>query len=470
MDDDRVRRRERSTEAREVLVVVEGIAAAPVDQVDPGIGQAPAVEVEGLARVEQHVRQPGERDGGPDRIRPLREGRRVGPQWRPPDVPERPVSAPEPAAREPDLAQHRGQGHDHPRGLLAVLDALERPVRVDQGPLRRHPAGQGPDRLGRDSGQPLGPLGGLGRSVLGATEVALEPVEADAVPREEFAVRAPLDHQRVRQREHHGDVGARHHRQPLGSDELRQVVPHRAQQHELRPAGLHRPEVIPQGVPARAARAHHGVLEREAAEADEEVRVTLDHRPGHRPVEVAAHVADHVRHDHGQRPVAVAVLPPDEAAEAVEEAMELALRVVEAARAGPAVGASVDGLTAVLVVDAAKLAREEVDGRRPAHRHEGLGAAAPVRAGAAVEPAGPDHGLGDPRPVAKAPGDVAEERRGVGIVRVWVDGDDRAARDFRLEGAPVGRVEVPLACHRQMVAHPRPAGQRATSRPGRFVR
>ena len=79
-----------------------------------------------------------------------------------------------------------------------------------------------------------------------------------------------------------------------------------------------------------------------------QLRVALDHRPGRRPVEVAAHVADDVGHDHGQRPVAVAVLAADEAAEAVEEAMELALRVVEAARAGPAVGAPVDGLAAVL--------------------------------------------------------------------------------------------------------------------------
>src|SRR5262245_24827586 len=112
---------------------------------------------------------------------------------------------------------------------------------------------------------------------------------------------------------------------------------------------------------ARPARAHHGVLERDPAEAHEKLRVPLDDGPCGRAVEEAAHVAQHVGHDHGQRAIAVRVLSTHEPAEAVEEAMELALRVVEAPGAGPAVGAAVDGLTAVSVVDAPKLPRQEID-------------------------------------------------------------------------------------------------------------
>ena len=138
---------------------------------------------------------------------------------------------------------------------------------------------------------------------------------------------------------------------------------------------------------------------------------------------------------------------PNEAAQAVEEAVELALRVVEATRAAPAVGAAVDGLPPVVAVHAPQLARQQVGCRRPAHRDEGLRPAAVVRPRAAVEPAGADHRLGDPGSVPEAPGDVAQERRGIRIVPVRVDGDDGAPLDLRLEGAPVRRVEVQLASH-----------------------
>ena len=427
--------------------MVEGVAAAPVDEADARVRQPAAVEVVGLTGLEQHVREAGERDDGAHRIRELRQGRRVAPLRRAADVPERAVAAAESAAGEADLAQHRGEGHHHPRRLLAMLDALERPVRVDQGPLRRHPPGEAADRSGRDAGEPLGPLGCLRHAVLAAAEIGLEAVEARAVAAEERSVAEPLVDQGVGEAEHDGDVRARHDRQPLGADELGHVVADRAHQHELRAARLRRPEVVPQGMPARAAGAHHRVLQRDAAEADEQLGVALDQRPRGGPVEEAPHVAHDVGHDHGQGAVAVAVLAADEAAEAIEEAMELALRVVEAARAGPAVRAAVDALAAVGVVDAAELARQELDRRRPAHRHERLGAPATVRSRPAVEPSGPDHGPVDARPVPQAPGNVAEERRRVGIGPVGVNGHDGAALDFRLEGAPVRCVETKLGRH-----------------------
>ena len=321
----------------------------------------------------------------------------MAPERRPADVPERAVSAAESPAREPDLAQHRRQGHDHPGRLLTVLHPLERPIRVDESPPRGHPARQRPDRLGRNPRQPRRPLGRLRAAVLGAAQVALEALEAGAVSREERAIAALLVDQGMREPEHDGDVRPGHDREPLGLDELGQIVTYRAQQHELRPAGLHRGEMVPEGMPARSAGAHHRVLERDAAEADEQLRVALDHRPGGRPVEVPAHVPEDVGHDDGEGAVAVTVLAADESPEAVEEAMKLALRVVEATRARPAVGAAIHRLAAVSVVDAAELPRQKVHGRRPADRHERLGAPAPVGPRTAVEPAGPDHRLGDAR-------------------------------------------------------------------------
>ena len=62
MNDDRVRTRQCPSQPREVLVVVERVAAGPVDQPDVRIGQAPAVVVELLARVQQQVGDRGHRN------------------------------------------------------------------------------------------------------------------------------------------------------------------------------------------------------------------------------------------------------------------------------------------------------------------------------------------------------------------------------------------------------------------------
>ena len=90
--------------------------------------------------------------------------------------------------------------------------------------------------------------------------------------------------------------------------------------------------------------------------------------------------------------------------------MELALGVVEPARAAPSVGASVDGLRPVGVDDAAQFGREQVDDGLPPDGDERLGAAARVRSGTPVEPPGPYHRLRDPGPVPDAVLDVLKER------------------------------------------------------------
>src|SRR5262249_1654490 len=136
-------------------------------------------------------------------------------------------------------------------------------------------------------------------------------------------------------------------------------------------------------------------------------------------------------------PVAVGVHRPHVAAVEVQEAMELALGVMEAPGARPAVGAAEDTPAAVEVVDPTQLPRHPVDGGRPAHGHERLAPTAAVGPGPAVEPPGADHRLGDPGRVPEATRDVLKERRRIGILRPGTDGDDRAILDLRLEGAPV---------------------------------
>ena len=233
MDHDRLRPAERLTQACEILVVMEGIATAPVHEADAGEGQSLAVEVEGLAGMEQHIRDTREGDEIGHGVAPLGQSRRADAQRPAADVSERAVALAEAAAGQPDLAEHRRQGHRQPRRLLAVLDALERVVDVDQGPLRGHAPGERADARRGNLGQPLGPLRRLRAAVGGAEHVGFEALKSDAVAREERAVVEAFADERVREREHDGNIGARHDGQPLGADEPGQVVAQRTQQYEL---------------------------------------------------------------------------------------------------------------------------------------------------------------------------------------------------------------------------------------------
>ncbi len=102
-------------------------------------------------------------------------------------------------------------------------------------------------------------------------------VEPGTVAREESAVRAVLLDEDVSETQHQGDIGARHDRQPFRLEELGEVVAQGAHEHELGATRLGPDEVVPEGMPARAARAHHRVLEGDPAEAEEKLGVPLDH-------------------------------------------------------------------------------------------------------------------------------------------------------------------------------------------------
>ena len=80
-------------------MMVEGIAARPVDEPDVRIGESPSVEVERRARLQQHVRDARERDEGVDAVRSQRQRGWTHPQRRPADVAERAVALAEAAAR-----------------------------------------------------------------------------------------------------------------------------------------------------------------------------------------------------------------------------------------------------------------------------------------------------------------------------------------------------------------------------------
>lgn len=131
---------------------------------------------------------------------------------------------PEAAAGEPDLAEHRGERHRHPGRLLAMLDTLQRIVDVYKGARRRHAPGEGTQALRLDPADGFRPLGCFWSTVIDAKQVALETWIARAKGVEERAVVKTFLDEHVGEPEHQGDIGARCDREPLGVDEVREVI------------------------------------------------------------------------------------------------------------------------------------------------------------------------------------------------------------------------------------------------------
>ena len=245
--------------------------------------------------------------------------------------------------------------------------------------------------------------------------------------------------ERVRQREHHGDVGARHEREPLGVDEPGQVVAQRAEQHEL-------------GAARRAAARRWSRAGCRLAPPGLTIVFLIGMPPKQTKSSVCARAPTTPSPGPGTRASsrrraagsptarrAVGVLAAHVAAEAVEEAVELALRVVEAAGAAPAVGAAEDAL--------APVPRRRRAAARAASRSgavaqlTGTNGSAPRRAsgpGPRSSQPGADHRLRDPGAVPQAIDDVAEQRRGIGVVPIGMDRDDRRRPRPRPRRRPSG--------------------------------
>ncbi len=101
--------------------------------------------------------------------------------------------------------------------------------------------------------------------------------------------------------------------------------------------------------------------------------------------------------------------------------MHLALGVMEAAGARPAIGAAEHGAGAARVADARQLVAEEVERLLPADRDEFVAAAAIVGPRPALEPAAADRRLGNARLVAQRAGEIVDDAVRIGIARIGPD-------------------------------------------------
>src|SRR4051812_32105645 len=98
--------------------------------------------------------------------------------------------------------------------------------------------------------------------------------------------------------------------------------------------------------------------------------------------------------------------------------MHLALGVMKASRAGPAVGAAEHGAGTADITNARQLVTQQVERLFPAHADEFVAAAAVVRAGATLEPSAADRRLRDARLVTQRGGEVVDDPVRIGIAGI----------------------------------------------------
>ena len=192
--------------------MAERVAAGPEDQTNIGIGDLLAVVVDALSRIEQHVVEAvGIGNRNLDRVvagidatqRGMLGGQRtaIGVV----------IAQPEAAARQPDLAQHGGQRHQHPVRLLAMVLALDCPAAHQHGATLGHAARQLANIVSRHRGDLFRPFRGFRLLVLLAQEIRQELLEADRVSVDELFVVELFGIERMGQRQHQRGiaVGAR---------------------------------------------------------------------------------------------------------------------------------------------------------------------------------------------------------------------------------------------------------------------
>ena len=324
------------------------IAARPEDQPDRRVLVAGAVVGEGFAGSFEQVSDARHRDEvrypGPT----LRKRRPGEPRIGVAHHAGRAIPHAKAAARQPDLAQHRGQRHQHPERLLAVVRTLQRPGHIEHCSLARHPRREIHDHLRAHPGDGARPLCVLGHAVVLPGQVSLESPEPDAIAVEESAIVPPVAVKLVRDPEHHCGVGVGPDGHPLECSAGIEVVAHRAHVHELHARARHRGKAAAHQVFSRTARVDLRVLARHAAECDKQLGMVSHHVPARVLDDQLVHRRDDVRHQHARGAQAIGIGVANVTAQAVQKPMDLALRVVKASSAAPPVGSPEHGAIPVL--------------------------------------------------------------------------------------------------------------------------
>ena len=246
--------------------------------------------------------------------------------------------------------------------------------------------------------------------------------------------------QRVRQTQHQRDIGIGTDRPPVGIEKVGDVVPHRTDADHLDAGVAPALKVAACGMVADAALVDLRVLHRDAAEAHHQAGMLQHVLDGRRLIhQLQGRHAEHMGDDHLRRAGGVGLDGVGIAAELIEKAMQLALRMVKATGARPAIGAAEDRLVAVLGDHPPQRIRRHVQRLVPGHGDERLDAAF----GAIAPPRPLQIARADAGARNTAPGILRGEQRlaygrGLCVVLGRMDGHNPAVPGLDVEVAPVG--------------------------------
>ena len=277
--DQRVGPSQRAAQPVQVLVVMERIAAGPIDEADVGIRVVGAVVRERLAGMQQQIGDARHRNEIAHRVAAFRQRRQVQTRGRIADIAHRSITVAEPAAGHADLPEQRCKRQRGPHRLLAVLCTLQRVRNRDERALRCHLARKRAQIVGRYSGVALRPFCGFGYAIVLAEHVCDETICAVTEPFEKRRVVQPLGDERVRQAEHHGHVAERRKRIPARLCFRHDVVSQRRKVRDLHAATTRRIEMLSQMVARVTTRRNERVLQRQPAERHHQIGVPRDDVP-----------------------------------------------------------------------------------------------------------------------------------------------------------------------------------------------
>ena len=351
MNDHRFRPPPGFTQAVNILMMMKRVAAGPVDEADVGIAQMLAVKLVCLARMQQHIGKARHRNHLVYRVLSGGKARAGKGLTRRPRQIGAGVAKPQAAARRTDLPQQRSERHRRPVGLLALARPLNRPGDIDHRALAGHLARQRGNPLRLNTGYRRRPLRRFCDAIALPHQVGAIGRETHGMAGDKTAVVEGFINQHITERQQQRGIGSRTNRKPLGALHGAQVIAHRADIDKARPLRLHLFQPVFQHMVVGAAAVDLRITQRQAAECDKQLAFARQlGKVGVLAVQRAQR-PENMRQDALARRAAVGVGAGGIAAEALEEAVQLTLRVVKTAGAGPAVGAAENRLIAAARFD-----------------------------------------------------------------------------------------------------------------------
>ncbi len=161
-------------------------------------------------------------------------------------------------------------------------------------------------------------------------------------------------------------------RQPFCIVDSGQIVAHRANVNKTAAVGTQGLQPVVQGMIVGSAAINLGITQRQAADGNEQFTVCSQYRPVGVLTLKIVEIAENMRQNAFSGGDTVGIGTGGIAAKQIEEAMQLALRMMEAPGARPAVGTAIDRLITVGIFYPPQLTGHQRQRLLPTHFHKGF--------------------------------------------------------------------------------------------------